>query len=178
MRTLNADNCTLLLIDLQTRLMPSIDAGADVLKNARCLRDAAQLLGVPTVITEQNPAGLGATTPEMLNGAAPVETKMTFDACRVPGFHERLPAGAVVVAGCEAHVCVLQTALGLLERKRQVYLVADAVGSRLPVSKQTSLRRLERHGAEIVTTEMVLFEWLGSCEHPRFRDVLALVKHE
>jgi nicotinamidase-related amidase len=176
MHTLDADNCTLLLIDLQARLMPAINAGTEVLENARRLRDAAKLLGVSTVFTEQNPAGIGATTPEMLDGKATVETKMTFDACRVPGFHERLPEGAAVIAGCEAHVCVLQTALGLLERKRQVYLVADAVGSRLPVSKETALRRLERHGAEIVTTEMVLFEWLGSCEHPRFRDVLKLVK--
>jgi nicotinamidase-related amidase len=176
MRTLDDGNCTLLLVDLQARLMPSIDAGADVIKNALRLHHAAKLLEIPTVITEQNPEGIGATVPELLDGAAPIETKMTFDACRTLGFVERLPAGAVVVAGCEAHVCVLQTVLGLLDRKRQIFVVADAVGSRLPVSKETAIRRLERHGAEIVTTEMVLFEWLGSCEHPHFRDVLALVK--
>lgn len=176
MLTIQAGGCTLLLVDLQARLMPSIDSAAEVIANARRLRDAAKLLGIPTLITEQNPAGIGATVPELQDRDTPIETKMTFDACLTPGFAERLPAGAVVVAGCEAHVCVLQTLLGLLDRNRRVLLVADAIGSRLPVSKQTAIRRAQGHGAEIVTTEMVLFEWIGSCEHPRFRDVLALVK--
>ena len=82
----------------------------------------------------------------------------------------------IVVAGCEAHVCVMQTALGLLDAGRRVYLVRDAVGSRRSESKETAVSRLARHGAEIVTTEMVVFEWLGSAEHPRFRDIIALIK--
>jgi nicotinamidase-related amidase len=81
-----------------------------------------------------------------------------------------------VVAGCEAHVCVLQTVLGLLDAGRKVYVVRDALGSRQPESKETAIRRMERHGAEIVTTEMVVFEWLESAEHPRFRDAIALIK--
>jgi nicotinamidase-related amidase len=82
----------------------------------------------------------------------------------------------IMVAGCEAHVCVMQTALGLLDAGRRVYLVRDAVASRRAESKETAVARLARHGAEIVTTEMVLFEWLGSAEHPRFRDIIALIK--
>ena len=81
-----------------------------------------------------------------------------------------------MLAGCEAHVCVLQTALGLLDRSRRVYVVADAIGSRRPENKEAALRRLERAGAEIVTTEMVIFEWLRTAEDPDFKAVMALVK--
>jgi len=103
--------------------------------------------------------------------------KTSFDACRMPEFLSRLPPGrALVVAGCETHVCVLQTALGLIDAGRRVFLVRDAVGSRRAESKEAAIRRLERHGAEVVTTEMVIFEWLERIEHPRFREALALVK--
>jgi nicotinamidase-related amidase len=81
-----------------------------------------------------------------------------------------------VVAGCEAHVCVLQTVLGLLDAGRKVYIARDALGSRHAENKETAIRRMERHGAEIVTTEMVVFEWLESAEHPRFREAIALIK--
>ena len=102
---------------------------------------------------------------------------MTFDACRGAGFIERLAGRPnIVVAGCEAHVCVLQTVLGLIAAGRRVYLVRDAVGSRRAESKEMAIRRLEQHGAAIVTTEMVVFEWLGTAEHPRFREALALIK--
>jgi len=95
----------------------------------------------------------------------------------MPGFLDRLPDRSdLVVAGCETHVCVLQTALGLIEAGRRVWLVRDAVGSRRAESKETAIRRLERNGAEIVTVEMVVFEWLQTAEHPRFRDGLALVR--
>jgi nicotinamidase-related amidase len=101
---------------------------------------------------------------------------MTFDAVREPGFVEAIPAANIVVAGCEAHVCVQQTVLGLLETGRKVYVVRDALGSRHLESKETAIRRMERHGAKIVTTEMVVFEWLETAEHPHFRDAIALIK--
>jgi nicotinamidase-related amidase len=111
------------------------------------------------------------------DGAHPVVAKMTFDACRASGVVDALPAGHhIVVAGCEAHVCVLQTVLGLLDRSRRVYVVGDAVGSRRPENREAALRRMERAGAEIVTTEMAIFEWLGSAEHPAFKSVISLVK--
>ena len=94
-----------------------------------------------------------------------------------PGFLDALPAEkTLVVAGCEAHVCVLQTVLGLLAQGRRVFVVRDALGARRAESKETALRRMERHGAETVTTEMVVFEWLATCEHPRFREAVALIK--
>ncbi len=102
---------------------------------------------------------------------------MSFGATRAPGFLERLPEGRdCVVTGCEAHICVLQTVLGLLEAGRRVTVVADAVGSRKTENRDAALARMAAHGAEIVTTEMVVFEWLGTARHPRFREVVRLIK--
>ncbi len=176
MKTIDRDHSTLLIIDIQGRFMPAIEDGSAVIANARRLVDAAAILEVTILFTEHNPVGLGPTVPE-LTPSGPVAHKMTFDAVRSPGFLDRFPAErAIVVAGCEAHVCVLQTVLGLLTHGRQVFVVRDALGSRRPESKETAVRRMERHGAEIVTTEMVTFEWLTTCEHPRFREVVALIK--
>lgn len=176
MPTLARTRSVLLLVDFQARLMRAIDHGDDVVANAGRLVGAAEQLGIPVVRTEQNPEGLGPTVPE-LAAAGEAVAKMTFDACRTGGVVEALPADAdVVMSGCEAHVCVLQTAIGLLDRGRNVYVVADAVGSRRPENKEAGLRRLERRGAEIVTTEMVVFEWLETAEDPRFKPVIALIK--
>lgn len=177
MPALDRDTSALLVIDFQSRLMPAIAEGAAVVANARRLIDAAELLGVPVLFTEQNADGLGPTIPELRSDAAGLFHKMTFDACRMAGFLDALPVGrGLVVAGCETHVCVLQTVLGLVAAGRRVHLVRDAVGSRRAESKETAIRRLERNGAEIVTTEMVLFEWLGTAEDPRLRRVIDLVR--
>lgn len=178
MLTIDPAQSHLLLIDFQTRLMPAIGAGPDLVRNAGRLIAAARRLKVPVSFTEHNLEGLGTTLPELAPG--PGETalrKMTFDALRTKGIARHLDDGrALVVAGCEAHVCVLQTVLGLLDQGRRVHVVADAVGARMVINRDTALRRMERHGAELVTTEMVLFEWLGSAEHPDFREILALIK--
>lgn len=177
MPKLSADTSFLLVVDFQARLMPAIDAGAVAAGNARRLLDAAALFGVPVLFTEQNPSGLGPTIAALAPAPDRVAAKMTFDATRTPGFLGRVPVDrTVVVAGCETHVCVLQTVLGLLDAGRRVCLVRDAVGSRRPENKETAIARMAGHGAETVTTEMVVFEWLGSAEHPRFREALALIK--
>ncbi|TPG53632.1 isochorismatase family protein [Roseomonas nepalensis] len=176
MPVLDRERSALLLIDFQARLMPAIESGQDAVANARRLLDVAALLEIPVLFTEQNPAGLGPTMPELGPPGLTVH-KMTFDAVRASGFLDRLPPERVlVVAGCEAHVCVLQTVLGLLAESRKVVVVRDALGARRKESKEAALRRMERHGAEIVTTEMVVFEWLATCEHPRFRSVVKLIK--
>ena len=168
---------TLLLIDLQARLVPAIADGAAMVANAVRLMAAAGRLGVPVVVTEQYPKGLGQTVPELTFERALVLGKMSFDATPTPGFLAQLPSGHdLVVAGCETHVCVLQTVVSLLEAGRRVVVVEDAVGSRQPASKAAGLARLARHGADIVTTEMVLFEWLRTAEHPRFHEVVGLIK--
>lgn len=178
MLTIDRERSALLVIDFQQRLMPAIAEGGAAVANARRLLQAAKLLGVPILFTEHNAGGLGPTVPELADFAnGRVAYKITFDACRMADFLDRLgDRRDIVVAGCEAHVCVLQTALGLLDAGRHIYLVRDAVGSRRAESKETAIARLAKHGAEIVTAEMVMFEWLGSAEHPHFRDVIALIK--
>ncbi len=177
MRTIDAEATTLLVVDFQSRLMPAIEEAQSAIANARRLIDAAALLGVPVLFTEQNAKGLGSTVQELAPPAGALVHKMNFDACRTEGFIARLGSRReIVVAGCEAHVCVTQTVLGLLDAGFRVFVVRDALGARRSESKETAIRRMERHGAEIVTTEMVIFEWLGTCEHERFRDAVSIVK--
>jgi nicotinamidase-related amidase len=176
MPLMNAKRSRLVIIDFQARLMPAIHDGPRLVANAGRLVAAAKLLEVPIVLTEQNPAGLGATVSE-LAGAAPAIAKMSFDSCGAPAFIDAIAGDEdLILCGCEAHVCVGQTALSLLENKRRVLVVQDAVGSRALESKEVALRRLERNGAEIVTTEMVVFEWLRTAEHSQFRAAAKLIK--
>jgi nicotinamidase-related amidase len=178
MLTIDRERSALLIIDFQQRLMPAIEDGAAVVGNARRLLQAAEMLGVPILFTEHNVGGLGPTISELADFAdGRLVHKITFDACRMAGFLDRMEdRREIVVAGCETHVCVMQTALGLLDAGRRVCLVRDAVGSRRAESKEAAISRLAKHGAEIVTTEMVAFEWLASAEHPRFRDIIKLIK--
>ena len=177
MPVINRANSALLVIDFQSKLMPAIADGASVVANARRLIDAAEMFQVPVVFTEQNAHGLGSTIAELRCGAGRTAHKMTFDACHSEDFSAALPDRRdLIVAGCEAHVCVLQTVLGLLSAGRRVFAVRDALGSRRAESKDTAIRRMERNGAEVVTTEMVVFEWLGTAEDSRLRGILSLVK--
>lgn len=173
-----ASECTLLLIDLQGRLMPAIAGSDAVVENAGRLAEAARLLKVPILATEQNPAGLGGTVEALAALPSAILPKTYFDATREAAFEGFLPPDrpTLVVAGCETHVCVLQTVLGLLEKGRSVALVRDAVGSRREASRDAALERAKAHGAELVTTEMVIFEWLGTSDHPGFREALNLVR--
>lgn len=175
---LTAAGSVLLLVDLQTRLMPAIHGGEAVVTNARRLAEGARLLDVPVCAAEQNAASLGPTVPELAEYPQIVLPKTSFGAVTAPGFDTLLPPGTaeVVVAGCEAHVCVLQTVLGLLAGEHRVVLVADAVGSRDPADRDAANARARDHGGVVVTTEMVLFEWLADCAHPQFHDVLKLFR--
>lgn len=178
MPIINPDTSHLLLIDFQTRLMPAIRDSAEVTGNAVKLLTAARRLGVPRSYTEQNPDKLGRTVPEVAPQAGePVLPKMRFDACRSAGVTDG-QAGATdfIVVGCEAHVCVLQTVLGLLQAGHRVHVVADAIGTRAQINRDIAMSRMARHGAQIVTTEMVVFEWLGTATHPALRDIISLIK--
>lgn len=174
---LTADSSALLLVDLQKRLMPAIEDGPSVVAAARRLGQAARLLGVPVAATEQNPDGLGPTVDEIADLPDSVLAKSAFAASAAPGFAELVAADrSVVVAGCEAHVCVLQTVLGLLADGRRVAVVADAVGSRRSSDKAAALQRARAHGADVITVEMAAFEWLGTAEHSEFRAAQRLIK--
>jgi nicotinamidase-related amidase len=175
---LNADGAVLLLIDLQQRLMPVIHDSETVITRAVRLAEAARTLDVPVRATEQYPDGLGPMVPQLAGYPDLVVAKRTFSAAGAPDFAALLPAGAgqVVMAGCETHVCVLQTVLDLLAAGHHVVLAADATGSRDPADRAVAIDRARQHGAEIVTSEMVLFEWLRDSRHPNFREVQKLLK--
>lgn len=175
MPLIHAENSHLVLVDFQARLMPAIAEGAQVVENARRLAEAAKCLDVPVLLTEQHPKGLGPTVAELV-AYGPIVAKMAFGACAEPAFLAALHSGRdIVLAGCEAHVCVLQTVLGLLTAGRRVYVVADAIGARSAASKQAAIARMQAHGADIVTTEMAIFEWLRDARHPQFQTVRKLI---
>jgi nicotinamidase-related amidase len=175
---LSAEGSVVLLIDFQERLMPAMHDGEVVLARAVRLAQAARILDVPVRATEQYPAGLGPTVQPLKPYPGAVLAKTRFSALDDPDFPALLPIGSseVIVAGCEAHICVLQTVLGLLAEGHRVVVVADATGSRDPADKALAIDRARQDGAEIVTSEMVLFEWLRDSRHPRFREVQALLK--
>jgi nicotinamidase-related amidase len=171
--------CTLVLVDYQARLLPAIERGAQVLADACRVADTARLLEVPVIGTEQHPAGLGPNVDALRQRCASTLTKMHFDACD-DGLLDTLAAWPerqeVVIAGCESHVCLMQTALGLRRAGRTVRVVADACGSRRGSDHALAMQRLHAAGAVVVGTEMLLFEWLADCRHPAFRPVLDWVK--
>lgn len=174
---LAANESILVLVDLQQRLLPAI-SGADAVV-AECVRLAhiARLLDVPVIGTEQSPLKLGPNVEVVSALCEKTVAKQHFNAC-ADGLLEALPMGRkhAVVAGCEAHVCLLQTALGLIEHGYEVWIARDAVGSRQKHDRDAALERLRQNGAQLVTTEMIAFEWLRNSDHPRFRDVLKLIK--
>jgi nicotinamidase-related amidase len=174
MPLLTASSSLLLVVDLQERLMPAITGAEAVLGNTDRLIRGAVRLGVGVRATEQDPDKLGPTV-EPVAAILPTEPhhKSSFAAD-----HRalRLDPGTVVVAGCEAHVCVLQTVLALRAARYEVALVADAVGSRAPADRDRALDRMREHGVDLVSTEMVLFEWLATSRNPAFREVQKLIK--
>jgi nicotinamidase-related amidase len=199
---LEADDSQLVLVDYQARLMPAIHEGEAVVANAMRLARIANLFDVPAWATEENADRLGGNPAELralcrktltkmhFSGAAdglvellrpPVRPQQGGNARSLPKHLQKPAAPAeqrntVVIAGCEAHVCLLQTALDLLEDEFEVWVVTDACSSRTERNRDAAFDRLAGAGAELVTTEMVAFEWLRTAEHPLFKDVLDLVK--
>ncbi|SEA53197.1 Nicotinamidase-related amidase [Variovorax sp. YR216] len=198
---LDASQSQLVLVDYQARLMPAIFEADAVAKNAVRLGKLAQLVGVPVFGTEQNPSKLGENLPDIRALCQRTLAKMHFSGAE-EGLGEwlRAPAKApqgnarslpkhlqkpqpaaeerntIVIAGCEAHVCLLQTALDLLEDEFEVWVVTDACSSRTERNRDAAFDRLAGAGAELVTTEMVGFEWVRTAEHPRFKDLQALIR--
>jgi len=167
----------LAVIDMQGRLLKAVRKGDHVTDACRRLAMAARILGIPVAATEQNPAGIGATVAPLADLTDRTFAKTHFDATEAADFLSWASAGGtVILSGVEAHVCVLQTALGLKERGVPVVLVGDAVGSRRLESRAAALDRARHHGIDVLTTEMVLFEWLGRYDRPEFKQVLPLIK--
>lgn len=177
-RLLAAHDSMILLVDMQAGLLPAIADTDALVGRAHRLLSAAQLLQVPVVATEHCADKIGATDSRLAPLAQAIEHKVHFDATRQAGMVQRLPEGRpnVLVVGTEAHVCVLQTALGLAAAGLTPWLVADCVGSRRESDRAVALQRWLQSGGNVLSSEMAMFEWLDSANHPRFRDVLALVK--
>ena len=178
---IRAKDSILVVIDMQERLVPAMQAPARTLKNARLLLTAARACDVPALLTEQYPNGLGRTVPEIAiaAGDSPIIEKMHFSCMEDAVFHERFMKfnrKQAILAGMEAHICVVQTAASLIENGYEVFVVSDATASRTTESEQACQTRLNASGAHIVTTEMVIFEWLGKAGTPAFKSLLPLIK--
>lgn len=198
---LSAQESQVVLIDYQSRLMPAIHDGAAAQRQALILAKAAKLLKIPVSGTQQAPEKLGELDAELAAMCRKVLSKSSFSAA-AEGLGDWLrdqgkPAGnarslprhlqkqrsaeqagrnSIVLAGCEAHICLMQTALELMEEEFEVWVVVDACSSRTERNRDAAFDRLAGAGAELVTTEMVLFEWMRSADHPAFKEVQALIK--
>ncbi|MFN2361241.1 MAG: isochorismatase family protein [Marinobacter sp.] len=174
---MNAEQSTLVLVDLQKKLMPAINHGDSVLAESVRLARIAKLLNVPVIATEQIPEKLGHNDDDVAALVDHTVTKIHFDACG-GGLVDAIPNDRkqVIIGGCEAHVCMLQTALSLLAAGFGVWVVENATGSRHDNDRDAALERLQQAGATIVTVEMVAFEWMQHCEHPVFREVQKLIR--
>lgn len=173
---MDADNATLVMIDYQPRLLPAIHHGQKLVARSVTLGRIAALLEVPVIGTEQSPDKLGENVPSIRRLCAETLSKRRFDASKTLTATALAERRQVVLCGCEAHVCVLQTALGLQRLGFEVFVVEDAVGARRRADKAAALARMSQADVTLVTLEMVAFEWLGDAGHPRFKDVQALIK--
>lgn len=168
------DRSVLLVIDFQQRLAPAIYQMDQVLSSACWLLDIARELQIPILTTEQYPQGLGHTVPEVAKRlpANTVLEKIHFSGWREPMVQQtlrQLNKQQIVLVGTEAHVCVLQTAMDLISAGFSVFIVEEAVGSRTAANKALALARLQQAGAQIISQEMLAFEWLERAGTDQFR---------
>jgi nicotinamidase-related amidase len=182
-RTLKSDECALLVVDIQEKLLPPIFNREQLIRNSQLLIRLAQLLKLPMIATTQYARGLGGTVPEiasLLDGAA-IYDKLEFSCFGSEQFcseMKSLPANrnTVLVCGMEAHICVTQTVLAALNRGYLVHVAADAVGSRAESNYQIGLRRMEAAGAVLSSTEMMMYELMRASGTPIFKEMLKHLK--
>jgi nicotinamidase-related amidase len=179
---LRPESTALVVIDLQEKLVPAIDGVERVLENTRKLLQLAKVLPLKTVVTTQYRQGLGPTVTAIaeLIDAEPLD-KVCFGCLGDDGFRAQLDrmlpqGGALLLAGIEAHICVLQTALGALDAGYQVHLAADATGSRSAANAVLGLERVRQAGAVISSTEMAIYELLGNSRRPEFKQMLPFLR--
>ncbi|MDA1038924.1 MAG: isochorismatase family protein [Planctomycetota bacterium] len=170
-------NSLVCAVDIQEKLLAVMPAAEGVVSRSLRLATAAGLLGVPKVLTEQYPKGLGRTPQALVDSLPPAIEKISFSCCGCAAFEQAIPqvTEAVVLCGLETHVCITQTALDLLAAGYGVFVAVDAVASRHAIDHDIGLRRLEAAGAILTTTEAILFEWCRSADHTAFQAVRKLV---
>jgi isochorismate hydrolase len=180
-KKLKPDTTALLLIDIQEKILSVMDKPAQIIKNSLKLIKGFKILNIPIFYTEQYPKGLGNTSAALLKelqGLSAIQ-KMTFSCAGAGNLFPRLKdnnALQIVASGIEAHVCVQQTVLDLLANDFQVNVAADAVSSRNEFDYRMALDRMRHHGAEITTTEAILFELLNECGTEEFKKISKIVK--
>ena len=176
---LKVEDTALLVVDIQEKLLPKIMQAGEVLRNASFLVNAAKVLGVPVIATEQYPKGLGPTVEPIRGLLTTVWEKKTFSAVAEGGALDFLKSDArikVVVVGIEAHICVMQTVLDLLNQGFHVFVCVDAVSSRYAIDVKIALKRMQQAGAILVTAETCVYEWLETAANPAFREISAMVQ--
>ena len=182
--TLESDLAVLVVIDVQEKMLAAIGSSPpdEIIDKIRRLIGAARLLEIPILHTEQYPKGLGPTDPRIVkqlpNGSDVIE-KTACSCWREEAFRAALQATGhehVIVAGLETHVCIQQTVLDLIRVDYQPFVAADAVGSRSGLDTETAFARMRHAGAEVSSTEAILFELIERCDHPKFKDMLKLIK--
>jgi nicotinamidase-related amidase len=178
MNKLDPERAALVVIDVQEGFRKAVPGFARIVSAAAALVKGARAVGVPIVVTEQYPKGLGSTAPEIADnlpeGLTPIE-KVCFSALEAEGF-DLAGRDQALVCGIEAHVCVNQTTLDLLDEGVEVHVARDAVGSRFEESREVGLAKAERAGAVITSVETALFELLGAAGSDEFKQVQGLVK--
>ena len=175
---LDRGRAALVVVDVQEAFRPAVLGFDEVAANVAVLVRGARVLGLPVLVTEQYPQGLGRTVPEVaghLDGIEPIE-KVCFSAAQAEGFAGALDRDQVLLCGIEAHVCVNQTAEDLLADGREVHVAADAVTSRTAANRDLGLHKMERSGAIVTSVETALFELLGRAGTPEFKEVQALIR--
>jgi len=179
---MSSRRASLMVIDAQERLVPAMSEPERVIKNISILIKSARELAVPILASEQYPRGLGRTVSEISDlippEAEPIE-KMNFSCLDDPVFanaFKNIDRDQTIICGVEAHVCVFQTAIHALSAGKNVFVVADACSSRVALSAERAFERLRDEGVAVVTTEMVVFEWLRRAGGPAFKSLSGLVR--
>ncbi len=178
---LKAEKTILTVVDVQGKLAHLMHEKEALFENLRKVIRGIQVLGIPIIWVEQNPKGLGPTIPEiadLLSDVQPI-AKLSFNCCRNDYFVQALKATArdqVLLAGIETHICIYQTAIGLLSQGYEVQVVTDAVSSRTAQNKEVGLQKMRDAGVSLTSTETALFELLEVAEGERFKEILKIVK--
>lgn len=172
---IHPDKSCLLVIDIQEKLIPAIHAKEELIANSKWLIEIAAILNIPTLVSEQYPRGLGHTV-ETLRAVLPEShhEKMAFSCAADANCNtaiDNLGRNQIVIIGMETHVCVLQSALQLLQQGREVFVVEDCVSSRSPQDKACALARMRAAGVTIVSREMAVFEWLQTSGTETFKRI-------
>ena len=182
MSILNEKNSLLMIIDVQDKLINASYNKPLIEKNAVIMAKAAGILGIPTIVTEQYPKGLGSTIESIKDGLGEKATyieKTSFSALENPSIASAVDKSGkkqIVVFGIETHICVSQTVNALITKGYDVTVISDACGSRTEVQHLAGLDRIKENTGHIITTEIALFEWLKGARHIKFKEIQNLIK--